>query len=157
MSVLHLGELEQVYGRAGAKTTGDIGEILEAKYGLYSAFASLRGPQMAQEVENSVWGAIETLNMQRAFPDPAAFRKRAFASATSRIEELFRDAIDQRAFDGKIRGVPTQAALMGIRHSLKNPRSRRIARRRGGKTVGGSRPSFFDTGLLSASFRAWVD
>ena len=62
------------------------------------------------------------------------------------IEEMFRDAIDRRAYDGRIPGVPTQAALMGVRHSRKQPYKR-----------GSSRASFFDTGLLSSSFRAWVD
>ena len=147
MPTLHLGELDQYYGQAGAKTTGDIGEILEAKYGLYSVFADLRGPQIAEAVENSIEGTLEQMFLSRR-PNLDRIRANAFKSAESKIEELFRDAIDQRIYDGKIRGVPTQASLKGVRHSLKRPYKR---------SNRGARPSFFDTGLLSASFRAWVD
>lgn len=155
MRTLHLGELDMPYAFTGI-TTGDVGEILEGKYGLYTAFANIRDREISAEIENSVEGAIETLFMQRR-PDLARISANAFNAAMNPIETLFRDAIDSQAYNGLLPGVPTQAARMGVRHSLKNPRSRRIARRKGGKLVGGPRPSFFDTGLLSASFRAWVD
>jgi hypothetical protein len=50
-------------------------------------------------------------------------------------------------------GVPTAAALAGVRTSLKkkkelkNPRKRSLGRR----------PSFIDTGMYRDSFKAWVD
>jgi hypothetical protein len=156
MPTLHLGEIDQPYGNAGAKTTGEVGEILEAKYGLYSAFVEIHAPVIVHEIENSIEGTLETMFMQRR-PDFDRLRANVFQAAMSPIEELFRDAIDMQSYDNKLPGVPTGAALMGIRHSLKRPRSRRIAKVRGGKTIGGPRPSFFDTGLLSSSFRAWVD
>lgn len=154
MPTLHLGEVDLPYAQGGT-TTGDVGEILEAKYGLYSVFADAHGPQIAEAVENSLNGAMETIFMQRR-PDFDRLRINAFNSATQVIEDLFRDAIDRRAYDGIIRGVPTKASLMGVRHSWKRP-----YRRRGGRQSkvqpGQPRASFFDTGLLSASFRAWVD
>ena len=58
---LHLGVVDQSYGHAGAKTTGDVAEILEAKYGLFSVFADMQGPGIASEIENSLEGALETM------------------------------------------------------------------------------------------------
>jgi hypothetical protein len=153
---LHLGELDQPYGNAGtAISTYEVGVILEAKYGLYSTFADMRSPQIASEIENSVVGALETMFMQRR-PDIDRVRANAFKSAESKIGELFRDAIDQRIYDGRIHGVPTQAALKGVRSSWKRPYRRRGGRQ-GKVQPGAPRASFFDTGLLSSSFRAWVD
>jgi hypothetical protein len=145
MPTLHLGVVDQVYGNAGAKTTYDIGMILEAKYGLFSAFADMQGPAISQAIENSLEGALETMFSQRR-PDLDRIRATAFDSAMGDIEERFRDAIDQRAYDGRIPGVPTKAAQMGVRHSRKRP-----------YRAATSRASFFDTGLLASSFRAWVD
>jgi len=152
---LHLGVLDQHYGQAGAKTTGEIGDILEGKYGLFSVFADMHGQQIQDEVTNALMGTVETMVM-RPRADIDRLRANAFASATGKIEEAFRDAIDKQLYDGRIPGVPTQAALDGVRHSWKRP-----YRRRGGRQSnvqpGQPRASFFDTGLLSSSFRAWVD
>jgi hypothetical protein len=155
MPTLHLGQLEQPYGRAGAQTTYDIGVILEAKYGLYSTFADLRGPQIANAIENSLQGALETMFLQRR-PNFDRIRQGAFKSAEGDIETLFRDAIDQKIYDGVIKGVPTQAALSGVRHSWSRP-YKKTGKRRGKVQYGAARASFFDTGLQSANFRAWVD
>lgn len=155
MPTLHLGVVDQPYGNAGAKTTGDVGEILEAKYGLFSVFADMHSQVIAHEVENSLQGALETMFGQRR-PDFDRIRANAFNSALSGIEDLFRSAIDQQVYDGKIPGVPTQAARMGVRHSWKRP-YKRTGGRQSKVQPGTPRASFFDTGLLSSSFRAWVD
>jgi len=155
MTTLHLGVVEQPYGQAGAKTTGDIAEILEQKYGLFTAFVDIHQPVIEHELETSLAGAIETMFGQRR-PDFDRVRANAFNSGLGAIEELFRDAIDMRVYDGRLPGVPTQAALNGVRHSWKRPYKRRGGRQ--SKVQPGTpRASFFDTGLFSASFRAWVD
>ena len=155
MPTLHLGELIQSYGHAGAKDTGQVGAILESKYGLYSKFADIRDKQISDALVNSLNGALETMFVQRQ-PNFDRIRATAFQSAMGEIEDLFRTAIDSQAYNGLIPGVPTQAARMGIRHSWKRPYRGRGGRQ--GKIQPGSpRASFFDTGLLSASFRAWVD
>jgi hypothetical protein len=46
-----------------------------------------------------------------------------------------------------LRGVPTKAALKGINHRLRHPYRKSNPRR----------PSFVDTGLYVASFRAWME
>ena len=155
MTTLHLGVVEQPYGQAGAKTTGDIAEILESKYGLFTAFVDIHQPVIEHELENSLAGAIETMFGQRR-PDFDRIRANAFNSGLGKIEEMFRDAIDRQVYDGRISGVPTQAALNGVRHSLKRP-YKRTGRRRGRVQPGTPRASFSDTGLFSSSFRAWVD
>lgn len=155
MTTLHLGVVEQPYGQAGAKTTGDIAEILESKYGLFTAFVDIHQPVIEHELENSLAGAIETMFGQRR-PDFDRVRANAFNSGMAAIEDMFRSAIDMQVYNGRLPGVPTQAALKGVRHSWKRPYKRRGGRR--SKVQPGTpRASFFDTGLFSSSFRAWVD
>ena len=154
MTTLHLGVLDIPYGKQGSTTTHKVASIIEAKYGLFSMFVQMHEAVISHDIENALRGYMETLIMR---PNAQHDRSKAFAPAMSDIEHEFRDAIDKQVYDYAMRGVPTQAAQEGIRHSLKNPRSRRHAKRIGGKTVGGPRPSFFDTGLMSSSFRAWVD
>ena len=155
MTTLHLGVVEQPYGQAGAKTTSDVAEILESKYGLFSAFVDIHQPVIEHELENSLAGALETMFGQRR-PDFDRIRAGAFNSGMAALEELFRDAIDMQVYNGKLPGVPTQAALNGVRHAWKRP-YKRTGRRRGKVQPGTPRASFFDTGLFSSSFRAWVD
>jgi hypothetical protein len=79
-------------------------------------------------LENAMMGAPSTV-------DPFA--------DLSNIEQMFRDALDNRAFDGIIPGVPTQASLQGRNLRLKS-----------GK--GSVRPSFVLSGLFRHSFKAWI-
>lgn len=138
MTTLHLGVLDMPYARAGSKTTFDVAQILETRYGLMQAFLDMHAPVIAYEVENSLRGAIETVMM--------GGRGQPFASATEQIEVLFREALSMQSYDFRVPGVPTQAALAGVRHRFKRAYVRRDPR-----------PSFIDTGLYQRSFRAWVD
>lgn len=141
MTILHLGVLDVSYAWGG-KTTGDVATILEAKYHLMQTFADMSERQIAAAVTSSLHGAMETI----AMGGPSGKRGQAFAAAGASIETMFRDAIDSQAFDNRIPGVPTMAALNGVRHSRKRAYVKREPR-----------ASFFDTGLLASSFRAWVD
>jgi hypothetical protein len=147
---------------SGGETTGDVAAILEEKYRLFEVFANEVG-DVERAIEHSVEGSIETL-LSGAPPstDP-------FAEATGEIEDAFRIAIDQRIYDGLIPNVPTQAALKGVNHRLKDPYSKGSSNQ--GKQnfnrywknrllsmgYNPERPSFKDTGLLQASFKAWVE
>jgi hypothetical protein len=122
---------------AGTQSTGDVAEILEGKYGIMGAFAEKHEDDIAKALENSLAGTLENLMMGA----PPA--NNPFGTAEMAIEDSFKAALDSREFDG-ITGVPTQAALKGINHRLKS-----------GK--GSPRPSFIDTGLYQASFKAWVE
>jgi len=140
---LHLGVLVQPYRarsrRVGAVTTGDVAEILEARYGLMAAFYRVHQEEVVEAVGNSLSGAFETLMMgQRVDP---------WGEAMQSIQSAFRKFINSREAERVgIPGTPTKAALRGVNHRLKHPYRKSNPRR----------PSFRDTGLLMASFRAWV-
>ena len=121
-------------------TTGDVAEILEAKYGVIGAFVIVHESDIAAALEVSLGGAMESLMMGRAV-DP-------WGRGMQIIQEKFRDFIaSKEAEQVGIPGTPTQAALRGVNHRLKHPYRKSNPRR----------PSFRDTGLYMNSFRGWVD
>jgi hypothetical protein len=140
---LHLGVLVQQYRsrspKAGAMTTGDVAEILEAKYGLFTAFWRVHDQDCAGDLEVSLGGAMESLMMGRAV-DP-------WGSATQAIAQRMRDFINSKEAERvSMPGVPTKAAMRGVNHRLAHPYRRSNPRR----------PSFRDTGLLTNSMRVWM-
>lgn len=126
---------------SGTQTTGDVAEILEAKYGVMDTFAFARLPDIAKELEKSIAGSLETL-MMGGRPDANPFR-----SAESAIAAMFKQFLATADIEHMgVEGVPTQAALDGVNHRLKHPYAKGNPRR----------PSFIDTGLYSQSFVCWV-
>lgn len=126
---------------SGTQTTGDVAEILEAKYGIMDAFAFAQLPDIAKDLEESIAGALETLMMGGA---PSA---NPFASAESAITARFKQFLATGAIEHMgIEGVPTQAAMKGVNHRLKHPYAKSNPRRE----------SFVDTGAYSAHFLAWI-
>lgn len=121
-------------------TTGDVAGFLEARYHLMRTFYYARRRDIVHVMEDRLQGAIENVMMGKPPSDDI------FAEL-SPIEEMFRRDIDERKYDGVIRGVPTLASLLGINHRLKNPY----------KIGNPVRPSFFDTGTYSKSFKAWTE
>jgi len=124
---------------AGATTTGFVAQILEDKYSVMQNFADLHMNDIAELLTIGMAESVESL-MQGAPPS-----LKPFGQPESEIGQLFRTYLDQ----SEIRqtgqpGVPTEAALKGVNHRLKNKR-------------GPVRPDFIDTGLYQASFRAWID
>jgi hypothetical protein len=149
---LHLGVLVQPYRARGkgveAVTTGDVAQILEAKYGLFSAFARVYQAQIAAAAVQSFQNAIQGMTRTGRMVDP-------WGAATQMIQSDFRDFISTyEAERVGIPGTPTRAALMGVNHRLKHPYGRG---RPGAPRPNPRRPSFRDTGLLMTSFRAWAD
>jgi hypothetical protein len=127
---------------SGTQTTGDIAEILEAKYGVMDTFAFARLPDIAKELESSIAGALETL-MMGGSPDPNPFR-----AAESAVTAMFKQFLATGAIEHMgIQGVPTQAALKGVNHRLNHPYAKSNPRRE----------SFVDTGGYSNHFIAWID
>ena len=127
---------------SGTQTTGDVAEILEAKYGVMDTFVFARLPDIAKELESSIAGALETL-MMGGSPDPNPFK-----SAESAVTTMFKQFLATGAIEHMgIQGVPTQAALKGVNHRLKHPYAKSNPRRE----------SFIDTGGYSAHFVAWID
>ena len=120
-------------------TTGDVAEILEAKYHIFENFYRIHENDVAADVEKSLQGAVESFLMGAPLTlDP-------FGTATSSIENRMKKFISDAEME-KIGypGVPTQAALEGFNPRFKNPRT------------GVRRPSFIATGLFMASMTAWI-
>jgi hypothetical protein len=139
MTILHLGVVDIPYAsqESGASTTGDVAEILEAKYGVMGYFFERHGDEIAAALVDSMVGAIGNL---AAGAPPV---NNPFGDAESEIEQSFRKFLDDEEMNGQP-GVPTRAALRGVNRRLKRGR-------------GSPRPSFIDTGLYESSFTAWVD
>ncbi len=100
------------------------------------------GEAIGEALAHSVAGAIENL----VSGAPATISPTG--EAESEIESAFRHFIVQEEMAGLgVPGVPTAAALKGINHRLRHPYAKSNPRR----------PSFVDTGLMLANFKAWVD
>lgn len=121
----------------GGQTTGEIAEILEAKYHIMETFAERHLPEIAGSLAESMAGALESLMMGA----PAS--QSPFGEATDEIKAKFQKFLDDKEMDGAT-GVPTQAAKDGVNHRLKLKR-------------GPPRPSFIDTGQYQAHFQNWID
>jgi hypothetical protein len=168
MTTLHLGVIEQSYGWAvppnetklqegfrvgrrrkkrttgsrSAVTTGDVAEILEAKYHVMEVFYELNKEKIGDLIVRSLAGRIETIQQggYAGYDEP-------YTAATSVIEDMFKQFLSQKIIERiGIPGVPTKAALAGVSHRFKHPYAKREPR-----------PSFIDTGLYQASFKTWVD
>ena len=126
------------FARYQSLSTFNVAQFIESKYGLMAAFAEKNMPYIADQMANSLAGAIEVVLSGSM---PAGFDP--YGSATSAIEHRFKEALSLKEFDG-LPGVPTAA-------SLKGTTSRKASKK------GGSRPSFIDTGVYQASFKSWVD
>lgn len=102
-------------------------------------FYRVHGRDVASAIEDSLGGAMESLLMGQQV-DP-------WGSGMQAIQAAFKKFISTREAERVgIPGTPTHAALMGYSQRRKHPFAR-----------GPRRPSFRDTGLYMASFRAWVD
>ncbi len=142
MTVLHLGvvDLPHPGGEKSGLTTGDLAEILEGKYGLYSSFVEDEAEMIAGAVTESLGDAVDNI---LAGLTPSA---NPFAAAEQEVRQQFINFLDTRQIESLgIPGVPTQAALDGVNH------------RRGKVGHGPRRPSFIDTGTLRIATAAWVD
>lgn len=127
---------------AATKTTGDVAEILEEKYGILDTFAFARMPDIAKALEASIAGELETLMMGgRPSGNPLAGAESAISTMMKQF--VSSQQIEQMGIDG----VPTQAAKDGVNHRLKHPYAKGNP----------SRPSFMDTHLMVNSYIAWFD
>jgi hypothetical protein len=148
---LHLGVVDVPYsyraknrrGRpakgASTVTTGDVADILEAKYDVMATFFEKHEEEITEAIEKSLAHSLEsTLSGAPSGRDP-------FLASYGKIETAFRKFLDNKEMDG-VPGVPTEASLKGVSHRFKHPYAKRA-----------SRPSFIDTGLYEANFKAWIE
>ena len=149
LMILNLGVVDQPYRANGSRkpstrilgiTTGQVAKILEDRYGIMEAYYERHGREIAKSFSNSLSGGIESLL--------AGHRVDPFGKAMQEIRQGFRDFIMKQEIESMgLRGVQTKAALKGINHRLRHPYRKSNPRR----------PSFVDTGLYVASFRAWME
>lgn len=127
---------------AGTQTTGDVAQILEARYAIMENFWEMHGEAIADSLAEVMRGNLENLMMGAPLPD------RLFAEGDlSRIEEMFREMLDRQELDGRVAGVPTDAARRGVNPRLMHPYAKDNP----------ERPSFIASGLYQSSMRAWVE
>lgn len=142
---LHLGVIEHKYANnAKSVGTGDVAEILEKNYGVLTGFAVTNIKTIANDLAESYAGALETMLMGGPSGNPG---QAATAKISSRAKEYLssREAEWVLAPGSKGHPVPTKAALDGIKHRFKNPKT------------GLRRPSFIDTGMYQNSLIAWTE
>ena len=137
---IHLGVLDIPYAE-GAKTTGDVADILEEKYHVMEHFWEMHQGKIVDALTDSVKGALESMMMGGPRDsDPNA-------AGASEVERMFRDFLSNKEMDSLgYPGIPTAASLAGVSHRFKRPYKRRPPR-----------PSFIDTGQYEASMKVWVD
>jgi hypothetical protein len=125
---------------AGAETTVDVANILEAKYHLFEVFMEENETAIGASLVGSMKDATDRMFATGQVPD------RIFPEeGQPDLQALFVEAINRRSFDGIIPGVPTQASMGGSNLRKKN------------KGAGEARPSFRRTGLYQQSARIWVE
>lgn len=149
MPQLVLGVVDVPYASEEGKTTGDIAEILEAKYHIMEHFFQMHDADIAKCLEDALAGSIE--NMLLGAPAPAD----PYAAGTEKINDMFRRFLAERELDQLgYPGIPTAAALAGVSNRFKDKgRSRRAKAEAAGEDP--SRPSFIDTGLYQSAFKSW--
>lgn len=142
---LHLGVIELKYANNSESVgTGDVAEILEKRYGVLTGFAVEHLQDIADDLANSCAGSLETMMMGGPVGNP-------MQSATSKISTRAKQYLSTMEAERVLAPgsgrfpVPTHAALAGINHRKKNPRT------------GKRRPSFIDTGMYQNSLIAWTE
>jgi hypothetical protein len=142
MPILHLGVIDIPYSDGNGETTSDVARILEDEYHIMEVFVADVGQDaIAATLEKSAVEALEKIIL--GSPAPISLSN----AGEAEIETAFRQFLSQQEMDNVVGGVPTKAALAGVSHRRKRPNAKGNP----------ERPSFIDTGLFSASFRAWVE
>ncbi len=139
--VLNVGVIDLPHpgGEKSGLTTGDLAEILEGKYELYSGFVELHQEDIAAALVDSLDDALDTIIGAGVVPS------NPLAAAEQKVTTLLRTYFDNEEI-AKLasQGVPTAAALKGVNHRLK-------------LSKGPRRPSFIDTGALRAASDCWTE
>lgn len=139
---LHLGVNEVPYADKAGTTTGDVAEILEAKYHPMELFFEIHQRDVVAALEDGLVGAFENMLMG------APVSQNPFGEGEAKIEQDFKTFLDMGEMEALgYPGVPTEAALKGVNHRLKHPYAKANSRR----------PSLVDTGAYQQNFRAWVE
>jgi hypothetical protein len=138
MKPRRMSAAQAAYGQG--KTTTQVAKELEERYGIVDKFFELEEDSIIHLLIESVANATEAVMSEQ--PLSALIS----AQDIKKIEDKFKQNLSDRKYDGVIPKVPTLASLRGVSHLRQDPNAQRP-----------SRPSFIDTGLYRASFKAWVE
>jgi hypothetical protein len=139
-------EAKRQHRRGFSKTmTADrVARILEGKYNIVEVFQEIHKEDIHNIINEGI-GDVAFSMLSENRPFTFSKMKNLMKSNTKQIELMFRQFLNFEEMNGMIPGVPTKAALKGVRHGRG-----RVTRR------GIPRPSFVDTGIYRASFRCWA-
>lgn len=155
---LHIGVIDYKYTEnAKSVSTGDIAQILEKRYAVMTGFVVSHIQDIANDMAESYAGALDSMMMGSPSGNPA---DQAMSSISGRAKEYLSSQDAETVLSPGSKGfpVPTEAALMGVRHRYKDPTSILKKVMSGKKTkVGIRRPSFIDTGMYQNSLIAWTE
>jgi hypothetical protein len=132
----------------------ELGKILEEKYTLFSAFVELHNKEIADQISESLAGAMETYLATGHLP------KNPFDSAGQELTLSLKKYIYTEELAGVVGGVPTQAALEGITTRTMNgktPKKVKAGQKFKRVKTGVRRPSFIDSGIFEASTKVWIE
>jgi hypothetical protein len=126
-------------------TAQKVAEILENKYDIVETFSAIYDEEISNIMKDGVSQVANNL-LSGGKGTTTASMKNLMKPYTNEVQNLFRQFLDHEEMNGLIEGVPTAAAMGGK------------LRGRGKVSRGGKqRPSFVNTGIYRASFRAWAD
>lgn len=146
---LHFGQILLPY--KNGETSVDVAKKLEKRYKLKATFFAGNKPKIAQLYRQALSDALNDAIHGGFVPLELNL---LFGKANDTTSQLFRDALNKRWFDGRIAGVPTMRAQLGISSRFKAGFTRKKVN---GKWVRISRPSFIDTQLYRNSSKTWVE
>lgn len=125
------------------KTAGTVADYLEKQYHIVDVFWAMHGDEVVDLINDIAAERLEkVLAGELNIKDTSLARMSK--PAMPKIQAMFRNFLDKREMDGQ-EGVPTTAAINGISHWYRQERGR------------GQRPSFVDSGIYRAAFRAWIE
>jgi hypothetical protein len=127
----------------GTTTTGEVAEVLERRFHVFETFVKMHGDLIKEAVGEALRGRLENAMMGMPDNNPGKLVPDMWLS---RIEERFKDFLDNREMDGRVPGVPTKAAQRGVNQRLAHPF------RKGNPP----RPSFISSGQYQNSVRVWA-
>jgi hypothetical protein len=128
-------------GFSRTMTADKVGNILENKYNIVDTFSAVYEQEIAQVMKQG-FAEVAADMLAKGKGYTRSNMKSLMKPYTDQVEAMFRGFLSREEMNGMVDGVPTKAALGGIR------RGRRRVQ---------MRPSFINTGIYRASFRCWAD
>ena len=151
MTYLHLGVFDTPH--IHNKTTAEVAESLEHRYGVLQHFYDYKQDAILDAVSERMFDEFE-MNSRIEAP-------------IDEIKVMFANFLNLQEAEAVIPKLPSQRALKGIRSRIRSEQDKKdekkaIVRERKRKEreavhAGTRRPSLVDTGLYLASFIAWTE